>query len=150
MVALNYCKMEQYIMSLSNLKRQQLFLKYSTLPLSAMKCILFLTCHRVWNVAWISHQNSIQTLYCLHTFCSACAFEIGINLAMLHSKSIYSKSNLLTKPSLLSYLKQCHYLSISPWPFMIHLLFMNSNNTFLFQLSELHFCKPIFFEQARV
>ena len=109
-----------------------------------MKYILFLTCHRVWNVAWISHQNSIQTLYCLHTFCSACAFEIGINLAILHSKSIYSKSNLVTKPSLLSYLKQCHYLSISPWPFMIHLLFMNSNNTFLFQLSELHFCKPIF------
>ena len=113
-----------------------------------MKYILFLTCHRVWNVAWISHQNSIQTLYCLHTFCPACAFEIGINLAILHSKSIYSKSNLVTKPSLLSYLKQCHYLSISPWPFMIHLLFMNSNNTFLFQLSELHFCKPIFFRAS--
>ena len=33
MVALNYCKMEQYIMSLSNLKRQQLFLKIQHLTI---------------------------------------------------------------------------------------------------------------------
>ena len=104
MVALNYCKMEQYIMSLSNLKRQQLFLKIQPITIvcyeiyfifnmsSSLKCRLDFT-----------SKFDTDTLLLLHAFCTACAFQIGINLAILHSKSIYSKSNLVTKtkPSLI-------------------------------------------------
>lgn len=121
MFAVNYCKMEQYIMSLSNLKRQQLFLKIQHLTIvcyeiyfifnmsSSLKCRLDFT-----------SKFDTDTLLLAYVLPCVCAFQIGINLAILHLKSIYSKSNFITKPSLLSYLKQCHYLSIS------HMTFYNT------------------------
>ena len=57
MVALNYCKMEQYIMSLSNLKRQQLFLKIQHLTI---------VCHEIYFIFF----NMSSSLKCRLDFTS--------------------------------------------------------------------------------
>ena len=151
MVALNYCKMEQYIMSLSNLKRQQLFLKIQHLTI---------VCYEIYFIF-----NMSSSLKCRLDFTSKFDTDTLLLAYVLLCVCFWNRHKFsnLTFEKYLFKIKSCNknqafshiwnnaiiYLYLT-WPFMIRLLFMNSNNTFLFQLSELHFCKPIFFEQARV